>query len=268
MTFSVHHSTRKGAKRTNEDRLGYAYTGDSLLMVVADGLGGRPDGEVAAELAVKTAIHEFKHHATPRLSRPDTFLESTLRSAHTWILQYTVERGLVQTPGTTCVACVVQDGKAIWVHSGDSRLYLLRDSRILAKTLDHTQARQLVEQGKISEKQAATHYTRHVIGSYLGIPGWPQIDQSEHPLQAGDTVLLCTDGVWNSLPDADIAAALASSDLSQAVERVIAEAERRAGPNSDNVTAVAVSWAGDEHSADDRSRELVAVMPWVGAADA
>jgi serine/threonine protein phosphatase PrpC len=265
MAFLVHHSTRKGAKRTNEDRLGYACNGESLLMVVADGMGGRPDGEIAAELAVKTAIREFERQATPRLDRPDRFLKTTLLLVHEAILRYASERKLAQTPGTTCVACVIQDSRAAWAHAGDSRLYLFRNASVLVKTLDHTQARQLLEQRKISEKQAATHYGRYVIANFLGCAGSPLVEQSGHALEAGDKVLLCTDGVWNPFSDADITAALALPDLAQGVDRLVAEAERRAAANSDNVTALAACWTQGEPAPGDHPREWVTAMPWLGA---
>jgi serine/threonine protein phosphatase PrpC len=244
MKFSIYQESRQGTRRNNEDRVGYAYSREALLMVVADGMGGHLHGEVASHIAVQFMLEEFRCEATPRLADPSRFLEDGMTHAHHAILDYARARRLPETPRTTCVACLVQDGTACWAHVGDSRLYHLREGRIQARTRDHSRVQQLVDEGRIREEAVHAHPERNRILNCLGSLNLPYVELSQPVLlHADDTLLLCSDGFWGPLSNTGISQALAKEGLMTAVPDLINAAEARAGRDCDNLSVVAITWA-------------------------
>lgn len=243
MRFTIYQESRVGGRANNEDRTTYCYSRDALLMVVADGMGGHHYGEIAAQIAVQTLADTFQREATPLLADPFRFLQKSMTNAHHAILDYTTRHHLRDTPRTTCVACIVQDNVAYWAHAGDSRLYLMRDGRVIAQTKDHSRIRLLIEEGMISEAQAAFHPDRNKIYSCLGSPTPPEIEFSRKtPLNHGDILLLCSDGLWGEMSGDMMAVALKGSNLLQAVPMILNQAETKGGPHRDNLSVVAVRW--------------------------
>ena len=131
MRFTIFQESRKGSRSLNQDRIAYTYSRDTLLLVVADGMGGHAGGEIAAQIAVRLFIERFQQEATPILKNPLTFLHETMVKAHAALGSYSAQFSMLETPRTTCVACIVQGGHAYWVHVGDSRLYLYRRGALL-----------------------------------------------------------------------------------------------------------------------------------------
>lgn len=243
MRFTIYQESRVGGRANNEDRTTYCYSRDALLMVVADGMGGHHYGEIAAQIAVQTLADAFQREAKPLLADPFRFLQKSMTNAHHAILDYTTRHHLRDTPRTTCVACVVQDNVAYWAHAGDSRLYLMRDGRVITQTKDHSRIRLLIEEGMISEAQAAFHPDRNKIYSCLGSPTPPEIEFSRKtPLNHGDILLLCSDGLWGEMSGDMMAVALKGSNLLQAVPMILNQAETKGGPHRDNLSVVAVRW--------------------------
>lgn len=243
MRFTIYQESRVGGRANNEDRTTYCYSRDALLMVVADGMGGHHYGEIAAQIAVQTLADAFQREAKPLLADPFRFLQKSMTNAHHAILDYTTRHHLRDTPRTTCVACIVQDNVAYWAHAGDSRLYLIRDGRVITQTKDHSRIRLLIEEGMISEAQAAFHPDRNKIYSCLGSPTPPEIEFSRKtPLNHGDILLLCSDGLWGEMSGDMMAVALKGSNLLQAVPMILNQAETKGGPHRDNLSVVAVRW--------------------------
>lgn len=243
MKFTIYQESRPGKRPNNEDRLAYCYSREALLMIVADGMGGHYYGEVAAQIAVQTLIETFQREAKPEIADPFLFLQKSMSNAHHAILDFCSDHRLNDSPRTTCVACLIQDNIAYWAHTGDSRLYLLRDGRVHFHTRDHSRVQLLMDQGVINAAQAAVHPERNKIYSCLGGPQQPEIEFSRKtPLEAGDVVALCTDGVWGVLPEEMLATALKSANLIQAVPMLLAQAELRGGPHADNLSIVAARW--------------------------
>ncbi|HJV93049.1 MAG TPA: PP2C family serine/threonine-protein phosphatase [Azonexus sp.] len=243
MRFTIYQESRQGGRANNEDRTTYCYSRDALMMAVADGMGGHHYGEVAAQIAIQTLADTFQREARPLLGDPFRFLQKGMTNAHHAILDYTAQHRLKDTPRTTCVACVVQDNVAYWAHSGDSRLYLMRAGRIIAQTKDHSRIRLLVEEGMITEAQAAVHPDRNKIYSCLGSPTLPEIEFSRKtPLEHGDILLLCTDGLWGIIAGEQMATALKGANLLQAIPMLLSQAETKGGAHGDNLSAVAVRW--------------------------
>jgi serine/threonine protein phosphatase PrpC len=241
MKFTIAQDSRVGGRRNNQDRVAYSYSREALLMVVADGMGGHLHGEVAAQIAVQYLTETFQRESRPRLPDPFLYLSWGLTNAHHAIVDYAAEHGLPEAPRTTCVACVIQDSIAYWAHAGDSRLYVLRGERVLAQTRDHSRVQMMVDQGLIDEEEAKTHPERNRVYSCLGGAGTPQIEFSRKtPLNAGDVVGLCTDGVWGPLGD-DLPRLLGGG-VTAAVPRLLDEAQARGGSSGDNLSLIAIDW--------------------------
>ena len=243
MRFTIYQESRQGGRANNEDRTTCCYSRDALLMVIADGMGGHHYGEIAAQIAVQTLADTFQREARPLLADPFRFLQKGMTNAHHAILDYAARHKLQDTPRTTCVACVVQDNIAYWAHAGDSRLFLMRAGRVIAQTRDHSRIRLLIEEGMITEAQAAHHPDRNKIYSCLGSPSAPEIEFSRKtPLDHGDIILLCTDGLWGVTSGELMAVALKGTNLLQTIPMLLSQAEVKGGPHGDNLSVVGVRW--------------------------
>ena len=243
MRFSIYQESRQGGRSNNEDRIAYCYSRDALLMVVADGMGGHFYGEIAAQIAVQTLTDTFQREAQPAIIDPFRFLQKGMINAHHAIIDYSAKHRLNDSPRTTCVACLVQDGIAYWAHAGDSRLFLMRNGRVVSQTRDHSRVRLLIEEGVISEAQAAVHPERNKIYSCLGGHQAPEIEFSRKtPLEHADVLLLCTDGLWGVTSGETMAVTLKGANILQAVPMLLGQAETRAGAHGDNLSVVAMRW--------------------------
>ncbi|MDP1928814.1 MAG: protein phosphatase 2C domain-containing protein [Thiobacillus sp.] len=243
MKFTIYQASRQGGRKNNQDRVAYSYSRDALLMVVADGMGGHMYGEIAAQIAVQTLTDQFQKMAKPRLADPMAFLADATSLAHNAINDYAVEQDLLEIPHTTLVASVVQDGTAYWAHVGDSRLYLFSDGCLIARTEDHTAVAQLVRDGLISEEEAGNHPERNKVSNCLGGYSVPQVEcNAPLPLTDGDTMLLCTDGIWGMINIQELSALLHAYTLDDAVRHLMDHAEFRGGEHGDNLSLIAMTW--------------------------
>lgn len=245
MRFSVYQESHVGGRKNNQDRMGYSFTRDSLLLVLADGMGGHIQGEVAATIALQTIGTLFQQNANPYVKKPEKFLEDSFFAAHREIHRYRAINNLPETPRTTIVACLVQHNCAFWAHCGDSRLYWMRQGEILARTRDHSRIETLIAQGKVDPSERDTHPDRNKLFNCLGAPNMPIVELSRRAsLQPGDVLLLCSDGLWSVLPDHVLAQTLYENTIVRAVPDMLRTATSIAGKSSDNVTALAMSWEG------------------------
>ena len=245
MRFSVYQVSRKGGRDKNEDRMGYCYTRDSGLFALADGMGGHPEGEVASQLALQTLAAMFQRDAKPVLKDPMRFLHDAIIAGHHQLIRYATEKALIDTPRTTIVACVLQGNAAYWAHCGDSRLYLVRGDKLVARTRDHSYSElqhtlsQVVPMGE--------RFNRNVLFTCLGSPGKPVVDTvGPLILQQHDRLLLCSDGLWGTVSDDIITKQLTSRSISDSVPELVEQALRKGGAKSDNVTLLAVEWEAAE----------------------
>jgi protein phosphatase len=245
--FSVYQESKIGGRKVNQDRMGYLYTRDSLLMLVADGMGGHARGEVAAQITLQTMAAIYQRDAKPLLPDPARYLEESVLAAHRELHRYRAEHSLPEAPRTTIVACVVQEGLATWAHVGDSRLYLIRGGRVVQQTIDHSRVHHLVAAGLIRPEDAKDHPERNRIFNCIGAFVAPTVEVNRPiALRNGDTLLLCSDGLWGALNDRQIAEAFNRTTVMRAVPDLMDMALDAAGPEADNCTAVAMTWAGTE----------------------
>lgn len=245
MRFTIFQDSHIGGRKVNQDRMGYSFTRDALLLVLADGMGGHLRGEIAATVALQTVSALFQQQATPYVKKPQRFLEQAFVAAHHDIHRYRHEHNLPETPRTTIVACLIQHNTATWAHCGDSRLYWMRDGRILARTRDHSHVESLIARGLAQPSERATHPDRNKLYNCLGADSLPKVDVSGGAgMLPGDLVLLCSDGLWSMLPDDELARRLRSQTVVRAVPDLLQAALGAAGSASDNVTALAIMWQG------------------------
>jgi serine/threonine protein phosphatase PrpC len=274
MNYTIAQESRIGGRRINQDRVTWLATEDAVLMVVADGMGGHLQGEVAAQIAVDTLTARFRDEAKTRLVDPAGFLAATLQQAHETIVRYATDCRIPAhaAPRTTCIACVVQDGLANWAHAGDSRLYLIHGHAEgpprVAQTRDHSVVQRMVDQGSLSDAEAAKHPLRNRVFSCLGGDVKPHIEVSPAvKLQEGDLIALCTDGAWSPLGEA-LVSELGRASPSTTVPHLLNAAELAAGPEADNLTLIAMRWeapnpdrANDTHGRRPDVRKAVAEAP-------
>jgi serine/threonine protein phosphatase PrpC len=262
MRFSVYQESHIGGRKNNQDRMGYSFTRDSLLLLLADGMGGHIQGEMAATIALQTIGALFQQNATPYIKKPERFLEDGFFAAHREIHRYRAINNLPETPRTTIVACLIQHNCAFWAHCGDSRLYWMRNGQILARTRDHSRIEVLISQGRVDPSERDTHPDRNKLFNCLGAPSIPIIEMSRRAsLQAGDIILLCSDGLWSVLPDHILAQRLQHNTVVRAVPELLATATGIAGKSSDNVTALALMWEGGKNFVDANTTITTNTLP-------
>jgi serine/threonine protein phosphatase PrpC len=245
MRFTVYQVSRKGGREKNEDRMGYCYTRDAGLFALADGMGGHPEGEVASQLALQTLAALFQRDSKPTIADPLRFLHDAIIAGHHQLLRYATQKALIDTPRTTVVACLVQGNAAYWAHCGDSRLYMVRGEKLVARTRDHSYSE--LQQTMSHVVPMGERFNRNVLFTCLGSPGKPVVDTvGPLLLQTGDRVLLCSDGLWGTVTDAVITEQLARQTLSDAVPELVEQALRNGGAKSDNVSVLALEWESAE----------------------
>ncbi len=242
MKFSVFQVSRRGGRQQNEDRMGYSYTRSSSILLLADGMGGHPEGEVAAQIALQSISALYQQEANPEIADVEAFLNAAILTAHRQIIKYAVERGMLDTPRTTVVAVVVQDGCASWAHCGDSRFYLVREGKLVVRTRDHSYLEQ-PPKNHASNPRMAERMNRNILYTCLGSPTKPVFDLAGPvPLHEGDKLMLCSDGLWSSISDGDIVQQLSTKPVGKSVPDLVDKALHKAGASSDNVTVIAMEW--------------------------
>lgn len=227
-------------RKNNEDSFGYWEPEDDeefarmgRLAIVADGMGGYEGGQEASRLAVDTMVETYRNHAG---GNPQQALIEGLQAAHEEIRRYGMAHPELQGMGTTCTAVAIVGDALHYVHVGDTRLYLIRDTQITQVTRDHSYVGRLVEAGMISREEAEHHPQRNILTAAVGTspelmlesPGRPE------PLLAGDVLVICTDGLWGQVHDREILDAVTTQSVEDASRGLIDLARERGGP--DNIT--------------------------------
>ena len=257
MKLSIFQESRVGGRSYNQDRLALAHSRETVMLVVADGMGGHMRGEVAAQITVDLLSELFYQQAAPLLSHPNRFLVNAISSVHQVILEYATDHRLPDVPSTTVVAAIIQQGQLYWCHVGDSRLYLLDAQGMRLRSRDHSQVQRLIDQGLLSEEGAKTHPDRNKIYNCLGASSDPDIDIGERQgVGPGCSIVLCTDGLWSQVQDGEMEKVFAGRHVNQVLPALINVAERRAGAGGDNLSALAVTLLDDSVELGDRDDVL------------
>jgi serine/threonine protein phosphatase PrpC len=211
------------------------------LAVIADGMGGYEGGQEASRLAVETVRHVYEDEFE---SSPQQTLLTALETAHRNIQRYAEEHPQFHGMGTTCTAISITGHELSFAHVGDSRLYLVRPETVSRLTRDHSYVGRLVESGIVRSEDAESHPQRHILTAALGSGKDVVPDKPERPVELleGDTLMLCTDGLWSLVGEHDLAAVVRTSTPTQACATLVKLALERGGP--DNVTLLIMRIAG------------------------
>lgn len=209
------------------------------LYVVADGMGGHDAGEVASRLTINAIQQHFTSHPPTDTAISDDWLSAAVTTANETVLAQQGDRTEERKMGSTLVMALVADQQAHIANVGDSRAYRIRQAGIEQISVDHSLVERLVQIGQLTREEARTHKQKNVIYSTIGDK--PDMDVSFYhvPLQPGDRLLLCSDGLCGMITDDEILAISRSQSDPAAACRFLIEAAKRAGGH-DNITAIIV----------------------------
>lgn len=230
-------------RERNEDSV--YISGDQLLLVVADGMGGHQGGALASKTVVDFFSDAYTNTGSPLFKAFDAdqakhWLRCTIESAASRLREVTAHFEGRRKPGTTLVVAVLLGDKLVVAHMGDSRAYLLRDDKLKQLTEDHSVVARLIRIGALTEEQAKTHPDRNIITRCLP-PSEGALEQEKNPdftvvdVEPGDRVLLCTDGLTGPVENYRIRTILAAHDQPDKVCGALVDAAYDGGA-PDNVT--------------------------------
>lgn len=232
----------KGDRPYQQDQLRllpHARVAGCVLAVLADGMGGKSGGRKAADQVMLTAQQLFERYH-PASDDPHALLKQIVEESHAMIRLTALSTE--QEPHST-IACALfhaDEGRCYWTHLGDSRVYLFRDGKLIKRTKDHSYVQTLIDKGELSEIKARSHPMSNVLTCSLGMAqlGGYQVEESE--LLPGDTLMLCSDGVWHYFTDGELETALRQLDPREACAFLIDKARSRAGGRGDNLSLIVI----------------------------
>lgn len=218
------------------------------LAVVADGVGGLAHGAEAADTAVSRFVADYRSKFEQQ--SVDSALDEAMDHANHAVCDAGFYLGCPERMGSTLLAAVIYQGQLYWRSVGDSHLYLCRDGRIGQLNADHNFARQLqtlANEGIISQQEADTHPERQALEAFLGLNPLPARDRNRQPLplQDGDVILMCTDGIYAELSDDEMMACFNQTPMAAAqalCDAVLAKQQ----PHQDNLTALVLAYESKE----------------------
>lgn len=231
----------------NEDAI--AWDAGLGLALLADGMGGYEGGEIASNLAIKTALESFRTPLAPhwrdaewtrKISDPVLKLYAAVSEANQSVHNTALKQPRYEGMGTTFLAAYFHDNRVTLAHIGDSRIYLWRNRALNQLTVDHTVVQERIENGEISAAEAASDSCRGVLTRALGVEAIVEVDMRELTIQAGDLFLLCSDGCYDMLAHDEMAAIMAAcqEDPQQLARQLVKQANENGG--YDNISAVVV----------------------------
>jgi protein phosphatase len=234
-------ATDVGRRRShNEDRYAVwtpddGMPGSETLLVVCDGMGGSNAGEVASRIAAETVVREFERG---RGDDPLDALAEAVEEANREIYEHSCTRSDLQGMGTTTTAALLKGADVYVAHVGDSRAFLVRNGHARQITTDHSLVAQLVASKQLDPVAAQSDRRRNVVTRSVGVGPTVEVDRVrlEEPLRAGDTIVLCSDGLHGLVTNEEIGRVAGQHSLDASCRELVALANERGGP--DNITVV------------------------------
>ena len=215
------------------------------LFVVADGMGGHAGGDIASRIVAEQLVKMFRERPLSiehlqTSTATELVRDSFLRLNSEMLMEAEKETGL-KGMGATVVLCVVRESLALVGHLGDCRAYLYRDNHLRRLTKDHSVVQMLLEDGHISDSDIPDHPARGQVVQCIGMKGLPDPDISVFPTEAGDSILLCSDGLTGMVSDTEIESILGAGekDFEMSCRLLVEKANEHGG--EDNTTAVLLS---------------------------
>lgn len=212
-------------RENNEDSIEVKQYPDMTVTVVADGMGGQAAGEIASKSAIEIIPRELRKNLTPNLNGEGVkaVIKQAVAQANEQIMAMGALDKDIKNMGTTVVLAVWRKGSEMHIAwAGDSRAYLVRDGKIKQLTVDHTIVQALVDAGTISAAEAKDHRYKHVLLKFIGGKDFGDgPDVNIVPIQAGDRILLCTDGLTGAVPDEQLGTEISADlDVQACAERL------------------------------------------------
>jgi len=241
MIFEYASAEHLGDRKEQQDRVAvvaHPSSEDTVLAVLADGMGGHTGGALASQAVLDAVLPAFALYAPGHDTAKDS-LRSMILAAHEKVAA--AGQGYQRDPRSTAVLALAEPERIVWAHCGDSRLYLFRDGKFVKRTDDHSLVEILFQQGKISEADMLTHPERSRLFSSLGGEEPPAIAYGvlEDP-EAQDTVLLGSDGLWAYFEPFELAQLVSYRGLPEACDRLIDLARARGAGNGDNISVAII----------------------------
>ena len=239
--------SKAGGRLENQDFYSSSQTQYGELIIVCDGMGGHNGGRHAAETAVHIIIEEVSRS---KADNPVNALSEAITNANTAIWEESQADKSLKGMGTTVAALLITPERAISFHVGDSRIYQLRDEKILFRTFDHSHVFEMVKAGLITEEQARLSEKSNIITRGLGIQSTVDVSITDNlPYKKGDRFLVCTDGIWGVVPENELVGIVSQNEniekvLTQLVENVDAIGFKNGGKH-DNLTAAMLEMDSD-----------------------
>ena len=244
--FRIQASTgiHRGDRDYQQDQvtlLSHARHKGCLLAVLADGMGGRSGGRKASDQVMMTAKQLFDRF-DPDTDDPVSLLKRIVEEAHI-VIKLTAVSAEQEPHSTIASFIVMPNGESHWAHAGDSRIYHFHQGQLVRRTLDHSYVQSLINQGELTEQQALDHPHANILMGCLGTENDPPVDLHMVPkLEAGDTLLACSDGLWHYFSPEELASTVAMLTPREACEFLIQKARTRARGAGDNLSLVIVKF--------------------------
>ncbi len=262
MPFAGYWDTRQGGRLENQDSCGFLDTDKGLIAVVCDGMGGGPGGRLASTIAVRK-IMEYVANAPQEMPRTE-MVAKAIEYAHQAILAKTVETPALRGMGSTAAVVLMNEQSAVLGHVGDSRIYQFRRSKKIFRTADHSMVGELVRNGTLTEEQARLSPQSNIITKALGCKLTDLAEVTERPYEKGDRFMLCTDGIWGTMPEKDLIKQVAkTASLSGAVDATVTEVDeigRANGNRHDNLTIALLETQKDSLQKENMSKKTLRIL--------
>ncbi len=212
-----------------------------VMAVLADGMGGRSGGRKASDQVMLTAKQLFDRYA-PATDDPIATLQQLVLEAHT-VIKLTALSAEEEPHSTVASFLLHPDGSCYWAHAGDSRIYHFHGAQLVKRTLDHSYVQTLVNRGELTPEQASFHPRSNILVGCLGSEQDPPIDNfTIQNLGPGDTLMVCSDGLWHYFNDLELGSVLSSLSAREASEFLIEKARARAKGSGDNLSLAIVKF--------------------------
>lgn len=228
----------KGDRDYQQDQvtlLSHSRVKGCLLAVLADGMGGRSGGRKASDQVMMTAKQLFDRYS-PELDDPVATLKQIVLEAHT-VIRLTAVSSEEEPHSTIAVFLIHPAGDCYWVHVGDSRIYHFHGKELIHRTLDHSYVQTLVNRGELTADEAHFHPQSNILMGCLGTDKEPPV--TSHfisQLKPGDSLLVCSDGLWHYFSDMELGSVLFGLSPREASEFLIEKARARAKGTGDNLS--------------------------------
>ena len=229
-----------GAVRArNEDALDYGVLSDGTSWaIVCDGMGGVHGGKIASTAAIEMISDKIKKCYNPlmKMSSVENLLLSSITTANVNVFDRGVYDKNLKGMGTTVVAAIVKDNEACIAHVGDSRAYIIHDNTIKQITRDHSLVQEMLDKGQLTKQEYNNNPIKNIITRAMGVDEDVDIDFDYTPINKGDALVLCTDGLSGLVSDERILEIYQNNEFESLAQKYIDEANDNGG--NDNVTVV------------------------------